>query len=1597
MEKRKTKGFLAMLLALAMIITLLPAQAFATDISVAEIGSTKYETLAAAVSAAQEGDTIKLIGDETITSTLTIGKDLTLDLNGQTLTMTVTSGMTGAVYVNSHSLTIQDSSDGQAGRIDITSNSGNGAYGFYLSGSGSSLSIESGSITATNYYNSNGSYFSQKAIYAVYVSSGTSFTMSGGSLTASNANNSGKAAWAVYVSGGTANITGGSIIVDDHDTYGWADDHLVYKSSGTVNITGGKFKSPKQLDFNGITSKLTGSYMLAAADDDGYRAVVSAVAQIGSEKYTTLAEAIAAVPTNGTETTITMIANEVLSSGVTIVAGQNIVLELNGKIVSESLSQSGTTALITNRGTLTIQDNTDTDKDGTGTGKITYFNGLPDPAAIPGYASNTIANNGTLTIESGLVENTTNGGYAAYTVDNLTNGGLYTPVFTMNGGRLYNNYTDAVRMFLNSNTNLNKVVINGGVLDSDKASGRVIVIHNPNSKVNKGELDITGGTINGKVNGWSAANAGGVEDRFSDAQYAEIAINISGGNIGALSFAEMANETLRAQALQVTGGKYKADPTAYVTEGYKAVAIDEDPYFFEVVPATYVAQIGNVKYTTLAEAFAAVQEGQTITLLADTETGETYTHDNPLVLNTDNVTLDLGGNTLTITSNMSLVVRSDNGVVTNGTIVPGITDTKVTNWCRYGLTIDDCDGVTISDIVSQTGIAIGGDPDDNYTPGAAPATNVTISDCTVTGRTSRYAVFAQNFSTATITGGTYNAASATAGVLYAAFSATDGNPGVINITGGKFLGTITQNNAGSIIIKGGEYSKTPAAFVADGYEVTDNADATYPFAVEKVKVYVAQIGEEKYEKLSDAILALKDGDTLTLLGDYDFVANEGYEYYWIDDGGNKPYNKNNQLEIAANNVTINLNGHEITNLMNNSICIGANASGTTYQNITIKDGSLKVGIDDYARKDNKLYSYVVSVRHAEGVKFENLTTLGGINVTDGSVVEIDGLTFEGTKFYAVCSQEGADITLKNGDFSKYEEGSANTLFWVQAGSSMSIYGGTYSLTGTTKFENAADPVLYGGIYNFNPAAYVANGYKAVAIGEGLYQVGVIEATATQEGSVQDNEVTFSVGSVVKDADEEVITGSAEVAQSITLTGTFEYDYEGIVTDDNSKTAVGAANLAQFDEAQLPDIVAAAYVEAGDQADDIKDVKIVVVSDGVTEGTSTGGLPTLTYEVHPEAITYNAGGEAINSVAIANSQLGSEAVFSIKLPVSDALYSEAVDTDGYRYVSVTHVSSDEGYEDEVGYFRIMGTAGSYYIICDVTHFSEFELEPVVVANVAGVKVQASITLQDDIKINFYVNGLDDDKYVGDYKVRYTYNGVTTEVRLDEVSPGANGYKFVVAECAARQMNDTVDFRVFYQDTEIFRTPDYSIRVYCEKQLAKSNINAKLRNICLAVLDYGAAAQNYFGYQKSNLANATYTAGTVASTVVPVYVAEATWGGAVSKVTASLSLKSRTELNFYIYSASDIYDEVTVTVGGSTWTNYTYEYLGVNDGLKIYKLTVKGIASGLLGQNVSFEIGGIASATYSPMSYAYRNQNKGAGLGNVCKALYNYYVAASAYFN
>ena len=87
--------------------------------------------------------------------------------------------------------------------------------------------------------------------------------------------------------------------------------------------------------------------------------------------------------------------------------------------------------------------------------------------------------------------------------------------------------------------------------------------------------------------------------------------------------------------------------------------------FEPVATASAAAQIGETTYETLAEAFAAAKDGDTITLLADT------TED---VIINKNITLDLGGKTLTNTNAGKATISVSNGAtatVKGGFVVGG--------------------------------------------------------------------------------------------------------------------------------------------------------------------------------------------------------------------------------------------------------------------------------------------------------------------------------------------------------------------------------------------------------------------------------------------------------------------------------------------------------------------------------------------------------------------------------------------------------------------------------------------------------------------------------------------------------------------------------------------------------------------------------------------------------------------------------------------------------------------------------------------------------------------------------------------------------------
>ncbi len=117
--------------------------------------------------------------------------------------------------------------------------------------------------------------------------------------------------------------------------------------------------------------------------------------------------------------TVVLADNVTVTSTLNVPAGEEAVINLNGKNLSYAVSNSGASAILNNKGSLEL----------TGEGTISFVAENPDLGAIPAYATNTITNTGTLVIGEGVTVTNGSDGGASYAVDN--HGKL-----TLNGGTL---------------------------------------------------------------------------------------------------------------------------------------------------------------------------------------------------------------------------------------------------------------------------------------------------------------------------------------------------------------------------------------------------------------------------------------------------------------------------------------------------------------------------------------------------------------------------------------------------------------------------------------------------------------------------------------------------------------------------------------------------------------------------------------------------------------------------------------------------------------------------------------------------------------------------------------------------------------------------------------------------------------------------------------------------------------------------------------------------------------------------------------------------------------------------------------------------------
>lgn len=801
----------------------------------AKIGSDKYATLVDAIAAAQEGQTIVLNRDVTMDygareAFANNGATVTIDGNGHTLTLNQTNsdwssfglannttvifnnmtiektgyGDTNGAWnkhaiifstpVEMNNVTVNNSMAVQAGATlkNVTINEANGYYGLWINGNGQTVTVEGGSITATN-----GGRGIKIADQYIDAPAQVNLTVNG--MTFSTA----KKAAVLVTSTAGAKITASNVnienVAEDKTNFVWVDEDRA-ANYAAVEVTGAD-----------VAQEAVESFPIVVKNGEKIQSY-----------FKNLQAAFDAVQEGET----IVLVNDITATE-TVVANATATLDLNGFTVSMEDASSATAALIKNNGNLTIVDGSEAKA-----GKL-YFKSIT-PSATNAYASNVISNYGTITINGGTIENATVGG-ACYALDNYAGS-----TATIEGGKLIAANT-AVRIYNWTDGEAAKATLNitGGEIVSEDGYG---------VNVNSGNtpyvaLNISGGTITTNDTDYNLAvyviNKGNA---------ANFTANVTGGTLnGNFALNGVTSTTMAEDAVSVSDGTLEgvicyADPAyGFVSGGTFSSAVNEAYCAAGYIPTVnvdgtygvksgvYVARIDGVGYESLQEAYDAVADGGTITLDTDA-TGA------GLVVK-KNVTIDFNGKTYTVndavgstgTATLAFQVLAGanatpynvtfkNGkiAVTND-VVAGSKKLKVVVMNYSNLTLD---GMTIDGTGSDE--MIYGVVANNGELTLAGETTITVAegDCAldIDGSQKYYGAVTANIGEGVEINGDVD--------IY-------GEEASVEITGGTFKGDFSIKPEAYVLITGGAFydndDEDVLLHLAYGYQLTGSAA---PYAVE---------------------------------------------------------------------------------------------------------------------------------------------------------------------------------------------------------------------------------------------------------------------------------------------------------------------------------------------------------------------------------------------------------------------------------------------------------------------------------------------------------------------------------------------------------------------------------------------------------------------------------------------------------------------------------------------------------------------------------------------------------------------------------------------
>lgn len=405
----------------------------------------------------------------------------------------------------------------------------------------------------------------------------------------------------------------------------------------------------------------------------------------------------------------------------------------------------------------------------------------------------------------------------------------------------------------------------------------------------------------------------------------------------------------------------------------------------------------------------------------------------------------------------------------------------------------------------------------------------------------------------------------------------------------------------------------------------------------------------------------------------------------------------------------------------------------------------------------------------------------------------------------------------------------------------------------------------------------------------------------------------------------------------------------------------------------------------------------------------------------------------------------EVAYLLQLDQSDEVWGQTIGKDTYPTLGGSKVYKNATYKgcegkpgDAVSYAYSNTKKNTYGEHPDADNDGKCDDCGAVIDGIGAKLAGYSLSLTGNIGVNFYMELSND--IVNDESAYMNFtlpNGTTSKVYVSGTHEDGstattdttvkNGVTYYVFTCevAAKEMTSDIKAQMIGNNGEkTGKVYTYTVKEYADYILSHtsaegSNYGSATVQLVKGMLNYGGAAQKYFGYKTDQLASdgLALTEPVFDDTSIIKFIKNEANKAVITnhsdpdKVTfksAYLSLNSTTDLCVSVQFAEDVTvqeDMFAIWLGSTEISKDQYEITKVNEG-NCYKITLHGIKASQLQKQYEFEVHlsdaesavltyGATSYAYTVMSSACDNINNIESLREVVKALYAYGSCAQGY--